>query len=133
MSRCHLSWFFAALSVTLALTPTPAAAATGQAQFMVSVNVIKACRVDMQSANIAPTGGQNAAGTQDAVALSCSRNTGYAVSFGSNGKPSGNAKPPSVTGVGNGYTQVIPVYNQMTAESNAAGAAAKTIVMTIDY
>jgi len=125
----------ATLSVTLALAPIGASADTSRGQLLVSVTVIRECGIAMQNVGISGSAaGQSTAMARGVVALSCSRNTGYEVSLGSGVNSSGTAIPASIPGVGNGATQMIPVYSQVPTRISEANAANLGIlVMTITY
>lgn len=125
----------AALSVTLALAPIAASANTGRGQFVVSVNVIRECRIGMQNlASGAPAASPSSTAARGAVTLSCSRNTAYAVSFGSRVSSANTTDSESVAGVGDGTAQIIPVYSQMPLRrSKASATPVEPLVMTINY
>ena len=115
--------------------PIAASANTGRGQFVVSVNVIRECHIGMQNlASDTPTASPSSTAARGAVTLSCSRNTAYAVSFGSRVSSDNTTDSESVAGVGNGTAQVIPVYSQMPLRrSKADGTPAESLVMTINY
>ncbi|MGA9852094.1 MAG: spore coat protein U domain-containing protein [Gammaproteobacteria bacterium] len=130
MPRYIHAGFYVLLTSALMLISITASANSGREQFLVSVMVIRNCRVAMQNLAIdsAPAG-QRAAMIKGAVAFSCSRNTGYAVSFSSGANPAGT-RPVTVAGVGNGATQVMPVYSRIPIPP---GSHTGTLVMTINY
>lgn len=135
MFRYFHFWLLAALSVTLALAPIAASANTGRGQFVVSVNVIRECHIGMQNlASGTPAASPSSTAARGAVTLSCSRNTAYAVSFGSRASSANTTDSESVAGVGNGTAQIIPVYSQMPVRrSKASATPAEPLVMTINY
>ncbi|MHB8405843.1 MAG: Csu type fimbrial protein [Gammaproteobacteria bacterium] len=135
MCRHFHFWLLATLSITLALAPIAASANTGRGQFVVSVNVIRECHIGMQNlASDTPAASPSSAAVRGAVTLSCSRNTAYAVSFGSRVSFASTTDSKSIAGVGNGTAQVIPVYSQMPLRrSKASGTPAGSLVMTINY
>lgn len=135
MSRELYICLLATLSVTLALAPIGASADTGRGQLMVSVTVIRECSIAMQNVGISGSAtSQSTAMARGVVALSCSRNTGYDVSLGSGVYTPGTVIPASISGVGNGATQMIPVYSQIPARiSERDGVSAGILTMTITY
>lgn len=135
MSEYFHFWVFAIFSAALTLAPIAASADTSRGQFVVSVTVIRECRIAVQNLTIdTATASQRTVVARGAVALSCSRNTAYVVSLGSGVNTAGAADPVSVAGMGNGANQIIPVYNRMLIDySNANGVQAEPLVMTIFY
>lgn len=136
MSRGFYICLLASLSGTLALAPIGASADTDRGQLLVSVTVIRECSIAMQNVGISGSAtGQSTAMARGVVALSCSRNTGYDVSLGSGVySPGGTAIPASISGVGNGTTQLIPVYSQVPTRISEANAVnAGILTMTITY
>ncbi|HVC36821.1 MAG TPA: spore coat protein U domain-containing protein, partial [Gammaproteobacteria bacterium] len=134
MSKHSHFWISASLAITLAIAPLAAMADTSRGQFLVSVKVARECQIAVQGVTRqAATASQSTSTARGAVALSCSKNTAYDVSLGSGANLEGAAEASSVTGVGDGNTQVIPVYSQLPAQyNNANGEQASTLVMTIN-
>jgi len=135
VSRGFYICLLASLSVTLALAPIVASADTGRGQLLVSVTVIRECSIAIQNVGISGSAtGQSTAMARGVVALSCSRNTGYDVSLGSGVYSPGTAIPASISGVGNGTPQLIPVYSQVPTRISEANAVnAGILTMTITY
>ncbi|MGH8378785.1 MAG: hypothetical protein ACRER7_07500 [Gammaproteobacteria bacterium] len=135
MPRYIRAWFYVLSASVLMLTSIAASANGSRGQFMVSVTVIRKCRVALQDLTIATTSAnRRSTAIKGAVALSCSRNTGYAVSFSSGADPAGTRPLATVAGVGNGATQVMPVYSRMPIRQGTPEASqAETLVMTITY
>lgn len=135
MPRYIRAWFYVLLVSALMLTSITASANGNRGQFMVSVTVIRECRVALQDLTVATTPANHRSTTiKGAVALSCSRNTDYAVSFSSGADPAGTRPLATVAGVGNGATQVMPVYSRMPIRQDTPdGRQAETLVMTIIY
>ncbi|MGH8413139.1 MAG: hypothetical protein ACRESX_00230 [Gammaproteobacteria bacterium] len=123
------------LAFMLMLTSIAASANGSRGQFMVSVTVIRECRVALQNLTVATSFHSHRSSTiKGAVALSCSRNTDYAVSFSSGADPVGARPLAAVAGVGNGTTQVMPVYSRMPIRQGTPDPSqAETLVMTITY
>ncbi|MGA9856073.1 MAG: hypothetical protein WBR29_12435 [Gammaproteobacteria bacterium] len=123
------------LSVSMALLPIVAQADTGLGHFVVSVNVIAQCRITMPGiSNNASSVLRDPLVNSEAVALNCSRNTAYEISFSSGVKSDNTKRFASITGLGNGATQTISIDNYPEIRSSIIDhAQVKTLVMTINY
>ena len=127
-------WVIIILTATLSLAAVAAKADTERGQFLVSVTVLNECHVVIQGLSMPATAaGQNNT-ARSAVALNCSKNTAYDVSLSSGAGLADASDPDRVAGVGNGGTQVIPVYEH-TSDTRGNGDREQTgnFVMTINY
>jgi spore coat protein U-like protein len=131
---CYLT-VLAALSIILALMPIGASGDTSRGQLLISVNVIRECGIAMQNLDISRLAtSQSTAMVRGIVALNCSRNTGYDVSLNSRVNSPGIAIPASLSGVGNGTTQVISVYSRVpTRVSGTHNVSVGILTLTITY
>ena len=97
------------------------------------MTVIDTCRIAMRHMDISGSAASQEA-TRGVVALNCSKHTAYDISIGSGIDA---ASPPvlaSISGLGDGATQMIPVYSKVPARiSEANGVSTRVLTMTITY
>jgi spore coat protein U-like protein len=135
VSRSFYLTLFASLSIILALTPIGVSGNTGRGQLLVSVNVIRECSIAMQDLDIGRSASsQSTAMARGIVALNCSRDTGYDVNLNPGFNSPGIAIPASISGVGNGATQLISVYSRVpTRVSETHNVGVGILTLTITY
>ncbi len=135
MSRGFYIWLLATMLAALALAPLAVSADAFRGQFLVSVTVVGECNVSMPNMDIdESTTVKGTAMVRGTVALNCSKNTAYDISLGSGVNSPGTPVPASVSGVGNGAPQMMPVFYRVSARtSEANGVSARILTMTITY
>lgn len=156
MPRLTAFWRCAVLALVFA--PTVAVAGNHSVMFVVSVQVLSKCRIATQDVTLRRDPSMNSGYRNlayGAIAMDCSRNTGYTINLGSQHAPSDaanrnarnrgkvrwTASDPlqrnehAVFGVSNGSTRLIPIYGWIPTLHNKLWLKSKVrpITVTITY
>jgi hypothetical protein len=122
MLRSPPRLFSALLGAFLAVISAASLADTRSRQFMVFVRVLPQCRLSMPSADLPRTA---------MLGISCTRDTGYSISFTRGVASQDNAH--TVNGVGSGAGQRISLYMPAAPQSAANAQSTAPVFLTISY